>query len=81
VPEPLRAAFELVRSAGGPRSPGAGSREAGLLVRVLDERGRLSTLDPEAEPGRTLAAAAEAALELAGAEPLGVGGACPGSLR
>jgi len=67
VPEPLRGTFALVRSARGRRSSGAGSREARLLVRVLDERGRLSTLDPEAEPGRTLAAAAEAALELAGA--------------
>jgi len=47
-----------------PRSPAGGRGEGRVLVRVLDETGRLSTLDPEKEPGRALAAAAESALDL-----------------
>jgi len=59
-----RRARALISNARAARFRAAGRHGGEVIVRVLDERGRLSTLDPDLEPGRALAAAGHRVLEL-----------------
>ncbi len=63
LPALVGRAHALISNAREARFPAAG-RRGEVIVRVLDERGRLSTLDPDVEPGRALAAAGHRVLEL-----------------